>query len=139
MWVQWGCKTLPLREAEPREGWMTEWQQCARNKCSRTGAAGAQSFSRAACLYGGSRRHATRLLSGTSRRKSLNLPSDYWKGDNRTVWGDFYSFWKWKGKLRCFIYIFYSRKYILWLIRHVLRNAYCIHDDALWNGHVELL
>lgn len=76
---------------------------------------------------------------GHSRRKSLNLPSEYWKGDNRTVWGDFYSFWKWKGKLRCFISIFYSRKYILWLIRHVLRNAYCIHDDALWNGHVELL
>lgn len=134
--MHWGCKTLPLREAERREGWMTEWQQCARNKCSRTGAAGAQSFSRAACLYSGSLRHATRLLSGTSRKKVLTFHRNIAKGITALFETIFIAFQS--EKVSC-VAFFYCQKYILLLIPHVLWNAYVIYDDALWNGHVDLL
>lgn len=66
----------------------------------RSGAAGEHSFSRAACLYSGSLRHATRLLSGKPGEKSHPSIGILARGYH-TVWGDIYSFSKWRGKFRC--------------------------------------
>lgn len=47
------------------------------------------------------------------KKKSLNLPSEYCQGDNRTVWHDIYSFLKWQGKLRCFFFFLLSKVYFI--------------------------
>lgn len=91
--------------------WRDGWQQRARNKCSHTRAERQESTaSHALRVYTAARSDMPRVFWVGNQEKSLYLPSEYWQGDNHTVWGDIYSFSKWRGKLRCFFLL--SKVYV---------------------------
>lgn len=96
------------RQSVGRDGWQND--SSARGINARVPERQESRASHALRVYTAARLDMPRVFWVGHQEKSLNRSSEYWQGDNRTVWGDIYSLSKWRGKLRWFFFFFFLSK-----------------------------